>query len=116
MGNAMLDRLYQAKVEGVRLGAEMMQQKIFDCLAIVLSDADVMGKDTFSDKRILKVIYGVRDVVKDNLPAWGTITDETDYCRERIDRRLLQIYGEEGFVPFEERYPMLKKINYGTKK
>lgn len=115
MGNAMLDRMWQAKVEGVHLGASMMQQKIFDCLAIVLSDSDVMGKDTFSDKRILKVIYAVRDVAIENVAAWGDITDETDYCREKIDRRLLQIYGPEDFVSFEERYPMLKKIHYGKK-
>lgn len=39
---------------------------------------------------------------------------EQDVLQEHIDRELKQIMaGREGFIPFERRYPELKRIKYG---
>lgn len=39
---------------------------------------------------------------------------EQDVTQEHIDRELKQIMaGREGFIPFERRYPELRRIKYG---
>lgn len=108
----MMQRIDAATREGVGIGCELMQQRTYDLLAIVLHDPKIMGKDTFSYKRILDVIYGIEDLAKQYKQAWGNITADTDYCRAQIDGALMQIYPKESCVSFEERYPMLNKVKY----
>ena len=38
-----------------------------------------------------------------------TVQDDADYMQDKLDRLLRQIYGDEEFVPFEERYPAIKQ-------
>ena len=86
---------------------ETYVQFVIDTMTITLNDPDVMGKDTFGKKRLMRLIA-----------AWGetysfyhkalTRNDEADYYQEIMDRRLREIYGED-FQPFGERYDWIKK-------
>lgn len=90
------------------------QQYMTDTLILTLNDPDVMGKDVFGYGRLMKV-----------LDAWGkkydqyfdalTKNPEADYAREKMDRCMKVITGEERFIPFEKRYDWLPDIDYEKK-
>ena len=86
-------------------------QFITDTLMLTLNDPEVMGKDVFGEKRIRKVVR-----------AWGKVYDlyhgalekgdEADFFQVKMDETLKRLLGEEGFVPFEERYEWIKRQMY----
>lgn len=94
---------------------QTFRQYMADTLIITLNDPEVMGKDVFGHKRIMRV-----------LEAWGkkydlffealTNNPETDYTREKLDALLRQIIKPPDFVPFEKRYDWLPEITYEPKK
>ena len=90
-------------------------QFLTDTLILTLNDSEVMGKDTFGEERIRKV-----------LDAWGKKYDEffealmktpeTDYVRQKMDNALKAICKSGKFVPFEKRYDYLPEISYEKKR
>lgn len=80
-------------------------QYMTDTLVLTLNDPEVMGKDVFGQKRLLKVIE-----------AWGKKYDEfhgaletrddADYHQIKLDQCLAAIFGEN-MKKFGERYTWL---------
>lgn len=93
---------------GFRAGMDTGAQRTADFLSIALSDPEVMGKDTFSYKRIKKIYAKMIELQSEFAPAFQK-GDEQDYYQEMFDRRLKQIFPPEVFVPFQERYENITK-------
>lgn len=89
-------------------------QFMADTLMITLNSSEIMGKDTFGQKRIKAVIEGWGKVQEQYLEALGD-GPETDYQRAKLDERLRQFLDEETFDAFSERYSYLKEIRYDRK-
>ena len=106
-----MQKMQQMKQGYLEIGQEVGIQMMADFLPIVLNNADVMGKDTFGSKRINKVLDELKEMFSVYAKAFGT-GPEADYFRQKLDDRLLQIMGEERFMPFEDRYRWLVKIKY----
>lgn len=99
---------------GLRIG----RQQMCDYLSLALRDPDTMGKDTFSGKRIIKVINKINDLMCQFSSAFEKC-DEADYYQEKLDRLLWEAYGDEikdGFFAFHDRYERVKKQDYVTGK
>ena len=100
MQNAFLDT-------GVRCG----RQQIIDMVSLVLRDPDIMGKDTFGKDRLLKVVKGIGDYIKEYNLAWQK-HDDTDYWRDKLDAALAEAYGESLHDSFMERYEYAPEYDY----
>ena len=99
---------------GLRIGRPQM----CDYLSLALREQETMGKDTFSGKRIVKVINKINDLMCKFSIAFDK-SDEADYYQEKLDCALREAYGDEirgGFFSFQERYEIVKKFDYNTRK
>ena len=92
------------------VGEQFGMQKMWDYPQVVLSDPEVMSKDTFGAMRMDKIFQGLK-VVANRYHVAFTADKEADYYQEDLDARLRKIHGDK-LVPFYERYPELKKFNY----
>lgn len=95
-------------------GENLGYQKLWDMVQIVLNDPEYMGKDTFSKKRMSRVYEGLKFYTSAFANAFSNEVD-ADICQRDIDAKLDEIWGDE-LVPFYERYPDLKKIDYNKSK
>ena len=110
MGNAYLEKqrkMYQGFFEA---GEQIGLQKAWDYVQIALRDPEVMGKDILGRKRIEKVFNKMRELVDFYHTAF-TDDVEADYCQEKLDAQLREIWGDD-LKTFYERYPDLKKLDY----
>lgn len=90
------------------IGIDIGRQQIVDMLCFVLNDKEIMGKDVFGSKRLLKVSSGLHHYLHDVFhDAYGQ-EEETYYQRVKMDEGLRAIVGDELFVPFLDRYPHIK--------
>lgn len=99
------------------IGVKFGRQQILDYLSLALRDPEVMGKNTFSGKRILKVLNRIEELMAEFSPAFEK-HDEADYYQAMLDKLLRQAYGDEireGFYGFSDRYDV-KKFDYQTGK
>ena len=99
---------------GLRIG----RQQMCDYLTLALRDPETMGKDTFSGKRIVRVINKIHDIMCQFSSAFEKC-DEADYYQEKLDRLLRDAYGDEikeGFFGFHDRYECVKEQDYFTGK
>lgn len=92
------------------LGEQIATQKMWDYIQIVLRDPKVMGKDTFGPKRLAKIYTALKEA-KDEYHVAFTADKEADYYQEKLDFQLRQIWKEKT-LPFYERYPDIRKIQY----
>lgn len=81
---------YLAKQEAVQRqcfndGWELGTQQMCDYISLALRDPEIMGKDTFSGTRILKVLRRVNEIMQEFRPAFLQV-DEADYYQERLDK------------------------------
>ena len=95
---------------GIKLGMQIAS----DYWQMAMRDPDTMGKDTFSRKRIEKIVAKTMQLDEDFSPAFGDEVD-TDYYQEKMDAVLREIWGDD-LVPFSERYDRLKKQKYDKPK
>lgn len=82
-------------------------QFMTDMLILTLNDPEVMGKDVFGKKRLVRVIK-----------AWGEKWDkyhvalengvDHDYYQVKLDQALKEILGDD-LIPFAERYDWLSE-------
>ena len=105
---------FLAKQEAIRqkcfeVACDTTSQQFFDYMCIVLNDTEIMGKDTFGAKRILKVYEAMKKLDKEFSEAWCG-SQESDYYQEKLDAGLRRIFGE--IEPFNKRYPFLKEWDY----
>ena len=116
--NDFLARQRKREQEVFEAGLRIGRQQMCDYLTLALRDQETMGKDTFSGKRIIKVINKIHDLMCQFSSAFEKC-DEADYYQEKLDRALREAYGDEirdGFFSFNERYEAVKKFNYKTGK
>ena len=116
--NDFLARQRQREQEVFDAGLRIGRQQMCDYLTLALRDSETMGKDTFSGKRIIKVINKINDLMCKFSSAFDKC-DEADYYQEKLDCALREAYGEEildGFFSFNERYEAVKKFDYNTRK
>lgn len=95
----------------LKIGIDIGRQQVVDMLCYVLNDKEIMGKDIFGKKRLLKVVGGLNHYLEDVFTvAWGQ-DPETYYQRVKLDEGLRAIVGEENFAPFLERYEYIKECD-----
>ena len=92
---------------GLRCG----RQQILDMVSLVLRDPEIMGKDTFGGKRLLKIIKGVGAYIDKYQLAWEK-HDDTDYWRDKMDEALVEAYGEDLHDSFLKRYEFAPEYDY----
>lgn len=92
-------------------GLQMGRQQIIDMMSLVLHDPDIMGKDTFGQDRLLKVVIGIDEYIDTYQKAWEK-DDETDYYRAKMDENLEKAYGKEMFETFDKRYDYCCDYDY----
>lgn len=112
--NDFLARRAAREQECFNAGARMGRQQMCDFITLALRDPDTMGKDTFSGKRIVRVMQRVNRLLDEFYPAFEQ-GPEADYYQEMLDKQLREAYGEEireGFFGFHERYEIFKKFDY----
>lgn len=93
---------------------QTFQQYMSDMFILALNDPDVMGKDVLGYKRLVRVM----DAVQKNYDRFYDAlrkTDESDYCRVKMDEAMKRIIPADAFIPFEERYEWLPQISYEKK-
>ena len=93
------------------VGLQSGRQQILDLVSLVLRDPEIVGKDIFGKKRLLKVVNGVGDYIDKYQPAWEK-TDETDYYRAKLDEALEEAYGRELHDSFLKRYEFAPEFDY----
>ena len=116
--NDYLSRKRAREQEVFEAGLRIGRQQMCDYISLALRDPETMGKDTFSGKRIIKVINKINDLMCKFSIAFDK-SDEADYYQEKLDCALREAYGDEirdGFFSFCERYEEVKKFNYKTGK
>lgn len=116
--NDFLARQRQREQEVFDAGLRIGRQQMCDYLTLALRDSETMGKDTFSGKRIIKVINKINDLMCKFASAFEKC-DEADYYQEKLDCALREAYGDEirgGFFSFNERYEIVKKFDYNERK
>lgn len=88
-------------------------QQMCDYLSLALRDPEIMGKDTFSGIRILKVLRKIDEIMKHFSPAFLAV-DEADYYQEQLDKALQDAYKGNGekFYKFRDRYGCLREYDY----
>lgn len=92
----------------LQIGMDLGMQRMADIVAIVLNDRQLLGSRAMGSDTLAKVFAKVLELDSQLADAY-TRGPEADYCQERMDRRLLEIYGKDRFVPFNERYPMVRQ-------
>lgn len=102
----MAKNAYAAKLQAQRDAREYiikmwMVQMMFDAFSITMSDPEIMGKDTFGEKRLKKIGAAMNKKLEEIMPAL-TGGPEADYIRAKVDQRLQQIFSDA--LPWPERY------------
>ena len=93
---------------------ETYTQYMVDVFTIVLNDPEVMGKDVFGKKRLMKIMNAVSKTY-DQYALALTAHDEADYYQEKLDKRIEAIVGEKDLIPFNKRYDWIRHKGYGPK-
>lgn len=116
--NDYLSRKLQREQEVFDAGLRIGRQQMCDYITLALRDPETMGKDTFSGRRILKVLRKTNDLMNEFNRAFEKC-DDADYYQEKLDALLREAYGDEirdGFYSFHDRYECVKRFDYTTGK
>lgn len=110
--NDFQERLLKQKQVMLDVGMATGFQKCWDLVQVSLRDPEAVNTDIFGNERI-KRLYQVmmkheRDLGKAFLPR---VEKEADKKQEELDALLREIWGDD-LVPFYERYPYIKPIDY----
>lgn len=109
--NSLVKRINEIKQQYFSAGLETGVQMTADYLQLVLRDPEVMGKDIFGRERIERVLKAIREKDREYNDAYDCKNIEADYLREKLDRELREIWGDD-LVPFAERQENIKTIDY----
>ncbi len=112
MANYLLKKIEEARLEGFNMGLRVGIQYNNDIYQTVLNDSDVMGKDTFGEKRMEKIHHAAEAASEYYYPALnGKTNNEADVYRDKLDKKMQKIHGKQ-FEPFSKRYPELVEVSY----
>lgn len=92
---------------GEQTGIQMM----WDYMTIALRDPEVVGKDIFGDKRLRRLLNRIQELRHEFQPAFID-GPEMDYYQEKLDGCIREVWSEEDFFPFRERYPSIQTFGY----
>ena len=109
--NGLLERQKIERQAYFNAGLQMGRQQILDMVSIVLNDPEIMGKDVFGKKRLIKIVESVGDHIDIYQKAWER-NDETDYYRAKLDTMLSKIYGVGMHDTFSVRYEFCPDYDY----
>ena len=114
MGNAYLEKQKIRDREMFAAGLNMGMQIAGDFFQMAMRDPEAVGKDIFGRGRIEKIMQKTMELDEYFNAAFSSDVEAERY-QEEMDRKLREIYGND-LVPFQERYPNLKKIKYDKPK
>ena len=95
-------------------GMDIGYQRCLDYMQWVLRNPKYVSKDIFGRLRWIKVYEGLKECDQLFGDAFTT-GKEADYCQERLDDNIREIFGDDT-QPFAERYPMMRKFGYKKSK
>lgn len=99
--------------EAYNIGCRIGWQRHSDAVAVVMRDEAVIGRP-ISREKILAVNEAAIQYDHEHIKAFavrGKESGEAAYQQELRDRDMREVYGDKA-VPFEERYPEIKKIKW----
>jgi hypothetical protein len=96
------------------VGEQFGMQKMWDYVQIGLRNTKVTGAVPFGRGQFERLYAFIKECADEYHIAF-TLDVEADYMQEKMDTNLREIWGDD-LVPFCERYPELKKIDYGKSK
>lgn len=109
--NGFLERQRIANQTYFDAGLQMGRQQILDMMCLTLNDQKVMGKDTFGERRLLKVIMDIGKKIDIFQKAWER-DDETDYYRAKLDEMLKKAFKKPLQDTFDKRYEYCCDYDY----
>lgn len=87
----------------------LMIQYMLDTLQMTLHQTEGWGYD-----RIMRLCNAWTQVRREYSPSMNPSNPEADVYQEHMDRVMLEIIRDkQDLIPFEARYPELKKVRYG---
>lgn len=97
-----------AKREAAK-ASQIMIQYMTDTLQITIHQTEGWGYD-----RIMRLCGAWSKIQKEYCLAIDDKDPSSDVYREHMDRVMLEIIGKkQDLIPFDSRYPELKKVKYG---
>lgn len=111
--NAMLAQIeekYRRKYEALLLQAKADYLRMLDMALQQSSDAALMAADDTFDVNAYsaKKFHDAHIMYMNKISHMAVVEDKDDpemeWTRDTVDRRVLQIVGEENFIPWDERY------------
>lgn len=112
MGNAYLEKQTAIRREYFNIGIDTGMQLACDLISLALHDPEIMGKNTFSGKRLRPLMEAALKKEQLYAEAWGG-GPEADYYQEKLDAALREAYGN--IESFAQRYPYCKENRYYPK-
>lgn len=108
--NAYIEAQRVKREEHIWTGWDLATQQMADYIILTLHNPEIMGKDIFSAKRSRRFLVEINRLA--NL-YYKAFTDdvEAEVSQRDLDAELQPIC-KQYFVPFSQRYPMIKKIDY----
>ena len=91
-------------------GERIGMQRMWDAMQLALRNPEIVGKDIHGRGRLEKIYAGIKAEIDQYHEAF-TNDVEADYCQEKLDAALREIWGED-LTPFRERYNELKETRY----
>lgn len=110
MANAYMENQKKMQQYYFEQGEAVGFQRCLDYMQALLRNPKYVGKDIFGRKRWELLYEGLKECDQTFGDAY-TMGVEADYCQEKLDAHIREIF-EEDTLPFAERYPMFKKIKY----
>lgn len=96
------EELQLKKAVGYDIVSDWTAQLCMDTLAQILNNPDVMGRDVFGAKRLMRVCDAFNQQYQKNRTAL-TDSDEAEYYRTKIDEVQVRIFGPD-CLRWHERY------------
>lgn len=110
--NAYLQKKEIAQQAIINAAHDVGFQKACDFISIALNSPEVMGKSVMSGEKIDKVISFAIGMINEYHEAFEPSRHtEADVWQARLDEHQKRIF-EDKFVPFEKRYPGLRRNKY----
>ena len=107
--NAYLQKREIERNVWINASRRIAEQFMIDTFQIALNESDGYGYD-----KIMRLTRRWEEIQEELRPALIAGDPEADVCQEHIDRVLTRIInGKAELIPWEERYPELKRIKYG---
>lgn len=97
--SGLLKRESDAYSHGLHAGYRFMRQLMYDLSCIALNETEGLGYE-----RLNRYGEKLTELHDQFASIFNTDSNDREYSREVLDRRLRQIAGDEHFIPWEERY------------